>query len=148
MPDVYVIMGDRNAKKSATIRALTGAFRKGLYQVATQNAGVIDIFVQISSLQESRIPPQAFIQQVQRGNYQYVLVSLWISQGNGRPNGLTYIHSFLNAGWNIQAIVVLGTNVLPYNLPRRIPNPNFIPNSQNLPANQIASQIRGRWQWL
>ncbi len=148
MTDVYVIMGDRNTRKSATIRALTGAFKRGLYRVATQNVGVIDIFVQISSLQESRIPPQNFIQQVQQSNYQYVLVSLWIFQSNRQPNGLTYIQSFLNAGWNIQAIVVLGTDRLPYNLPADTPNPNFIPNSQNLPANQIASQIRGWWQWL
>jgi len=48
MPDMYVIMGDRNTRKSATIRALTGAFKRGPHQVATRNAGVTDIFVQIS----------------------------------------------------------------------------------------------------
>ena len=148
MPDAYVIMGDRNTRKSSTIRALTGAFQRGLYRVATQNAGVIDIFVQISALQESGISPQQFIQQVGQNNYQYVLVSLWISQGNGQPNGQTYIQYFLYAGWNILAIVVLGTNRLPYFLPRNTPPPRFIPNSQALPANQISSQIRTWWQWL
>ena len=148
MPDVYVIMGDGNTRKSATIRALTGAFQRGLYQVATRNAGVIDIFVQISALQESKISPQQFIQEVTQNNYQHILVSLWISQGGRQPSGQDYIRNFLNAGWNILEILVLGTATLSYNLPPGSPPPNYIPNSRNLPANQIASQIRTWWQWL
>jgi hypothetical protein len=147
MPNVFIIMGDRNTRKSATIRALAGPFQKGIYQVAT-HIGNIDIFVQISSLQESRISPQNFISEISQDNYQNVLVSLWVSNGNGQPNGYTYIQDFVHAGWNIQEIVVLGVNNFPNNLPENTPNPRFIPNSQNLPANQIASQIREWWQWL
>jgi len=147
MLNIFIIMGDRNTRKSATIRALTGAFQRKVYQVATQ-MGNIDIFVQISSLQESRISPQKFIKEIEEYNCPNVLVSLWISQGNGQPDGLTYIREFLNRGWNIQQIVVLGVNNLPYNLPQNTPSPNYIPNSRDLPANQIASQIREWWQWL
>ena len=147
MQDVFIIMGDRNTRKSATIRALTGAFRKGEYQVATHIINM-DVFVQISSLQESGISTQDFIREANQNSCINVLVSLWIHQGNGQPNGLTYIQDFLNAGWNLRDIVVLGINNLPYNLPTGSSNPNFIPNSQNLPANQIASQIRGWWQWI
>jgi len=148
MPNVYVIMGDRNARKSATIRALTGAFQKDVYQVAIQDTRIINVFVHISSLQESQISPQQFIHQIGQNDYQYVLVSLWISQGNRQPNGSVYIQNFLNARWNILQIVVLGTNHLPYGLSPNIPHPKHIPNSQGLPANQIASQIREWWQWL
>jgi len=147
MPDIFIILGDRNTRKSATIRALTGAFQKGLYQVATRG-GNIDIFVQISSLQESRISPQDFISEVSQNHYQSVLVSLWISNGNGQPNGHTYIQDFLHVGWNIREIVILGVNNLPTNLPQNTPTPTFILHSRTLPANQIASQIRGLWQWL
>lgn len=147
MPNVFIIMGIRNGKKSAAIRALSGAFKRGKYSVATLN-GNIDVFIQISSLQESKISPQAFIREVNQNRYPNVLVCLWISQGRGQPTGETYIQNFLNAGWNIQQIVILGANNLPYNLPQNTTHPNYIPNSQNLPANHIASQIRSLWQWL
>lgn len=36
MPDVWIIMGESGTKKSATIRALTGAFKKGYYDISYQ----------------------------------------------------------------------------------------------------------------
>ena len=146
MPDVYVIMGDKNTRKSSTIRALTGVYNKGVYEIAIQGGQVIDVFVQISSLQESGISPQEFIKETK--NYQHILLSLWILSGNGQPDGLTYIQDFINAGWDIREIVVLGMNNLPYNLPTNAPKPKYIQNSINLPANQIASQIRNWWKWF
>jgi len=78
-----------------------------------------------------------------------VLVCLWISEGNGQPNGHTYIKAFLKEGWNIkEKIVILGTNELPYDLPQDTPDLKFIHDSQNRPANWIASQVREWWRWL
>ncbi len=147
MPNIFIIMGDRNTRKSATIRALTGVFHGGVYKVATKERD-IDVFVQISSFQESKMSSQDFIGKVNENNYSNVLVALWVSKGNKQPNGFTYIQDFLDASYNIQQIVVLGTNNLPYDLPKNTPNPNYIHNSQNLPANRIASRIRRWWQWL
>lgn len=144
MPNVFVVLGDRKTGKSVTIRALTGVYNKRVMQVATQ-AGNIDIFVQITSLQESGIAPQNFVTEI--ANRTNVLVPLWVSPGNGQPNGLQYIQTFINNGWTISQIVVLGTNNLSYNMPAGLPNPFFIPNSLTIPPNQIAHQIRAQWGW-
>ena len=148
MPNLFIIMGDRDTRKSSTIRNLTGAYNRKLYQVETIQGNIIDIFIQVSSLQESRISPQEFLQEMNRENYQNILLSLWISEGNNQPNGLTYIQHFINANWSIHEIVILGINNLPYQLPQNCPNPNFISNSKIIPANTIASKIRRWWQWL
>ena len=142
MPDVFIIMGKTKTKKSATIRALTGVFNGGDWEVATQNE-TIDIFVQVRALQEAGISPENFIRQ--RNGSSNILVCLWIPKGNRQPDGHTYIKAFLKAGWNIKEIVVLGTNELPYYLPKGTPT---IPDSQNQPANGIACRIRKLWKWL
>ena len=145
MPNIFIVLGDIKTRKSVTIRALTGVFRRGEWQVATQ-AGNINIFVQIRSLQELRITPQNFLTQI--ANRTNVLVPLRVSSGKGQLDGLQYIQTFINNGCTISQIVVLGTNNLPYNLPAGLPNPLFIPNSRTIPPNQIAHQIRRHWGWL
>lgn len=149
MSDVWIIMGNTRTKKSATIRALTGAFKKGYYDIAT-NSGVIRMYVQISALQESKITPKNFISS--HRNDKHILLSLWIDQYKYKnkiyPNGGDYINEFIRNGWNIREIVVLGTNSLPYTLPNKAPNLFYIPNSIKLPANEIAHEIRQRWGWL
>ena len=148
MPDIYVIMGDRDVKKSSTIRALTGAARETVFEVATEE-GNIDVFIKLSSLQESGEEPEEFINEVTDGGYSHVLISLWIRQRNEQlPDGLTYIHRFLDAGWNIRQIVVLGAEELPYELPQAVENVHYIPDAENMPTNQIAHQIREWWRWL
>ena len=151
MPNVYVVLGEANARKSSTARTLTGVPQRKCVTVAT-NSGDIDIFVQISSLQESKITPDDFINEMTSGGYDNVLVTLWISQrftSTGvYPAGVDYLHAFVAAGWNIAQIVVLGTSTLPSALPASAPSPNFIPNSWSTPVNQIASQVRAWWGWV
>jgi len=97
------------------------------------------------------VSPKAFINNHQHDRY--VLLSLWIRSRSTRtgtqfPNGHIYIQEFINNNWTINEVVVLGTNTLPYNLPQGSPTPMFIANSINIPANQIAHQIRNSWNWL
>ena len=149
MPDVFVIMGDRNTRKSSTIRALTGIYQRKVYQVALRSNVRIDIFVHPSSLQEVKLSPPIFINQVNQNNYNYILVSLWISPYRNFPNGMTYIGSFIQASWNIRGIVILGSATLPNSPSLSLSAlPQFIPNSSMLASNEIASQIRNWWQWL
>jgi len=145
-PDVWVIMGHAAVGKSSTIRALTGVWRLGKTNVQTVQGTLNDIFIQVRSLQEKGIKPSDFI--IVHNSDRYILLSLRINSRTQYPNGLRYIQAFINNNWRIREIIVLGTNVLPYNLPRSIPTPMFIPNSKNTPANQIAHQIRGIWNWL
>ena len=146
MPEVWIIMGDAQVGKSSAIRALTGAFKSDYTNVQTAHGRLTNIFVQIRSLQENRISPERFIKD--HRNDQYILLSLRINQAGGYPNGLSYIREFNRNGWVIKGIAVLGTNILPYNLPQGLPNPLFIPNSQNTPANEVAYRIRQVWNWL
>ncbi len=150
MPDIYIIIGGKNTRKSSTIRALTGAHSKGIYQIKTAN-NVLDTYVQISSLQESKITPQDFIKTINSSNANHVILSLWINASkkyvNQHPHGVNYIDEFIKAGWEIKQITVLGAANLP-NLPNNAPHPNYIQNAQNMPSNQIASQIRSIWNWL
>src|SRR5258708_7194310 len=111
MPTVYAILGDENTRKSSTTRALTGAEQRRVMSVATA-AGRIDIFVQISSLQESHILPQDFIAEMTAAGHQNILVTLWFSQLGALATGTDYLREFANAGWVIQQIVVLGTTPL------------------------------------
>ncbi len=148
MPNVYIIMGGSKTRKSATIMALTGALRPKVYAIATNNQD-INVFIKTTrSLQERKIPPIEFINEINSNNYDNVLLALRVNRCNRQDNGLGYIQEFINANWNIRNIFVLGTSTLPYRLPVQSPTPNFIANSRTLPANRIAYNLRGILSWL
>jgi hypothetical protein len=150
MPDIYIIMGHSKSRKSATIMALTGAskVRAEGYEVATSTTTDIIFFIQTRSLQEKKISPEDFINNINIGNYANVLISLRINPANKKPNGLEYIRAFINVGWSIKQISVLGVQKLPYDLPSKVPFPKVIPDAKTMAANRIASQIRSEWGWL
>lgn len=146
---VYIIMGGRNTRKSSCIRALTGMGRKGVCQVELANGNIIDLFVRVSSLQESRITPNAFVNEVRKGKYENVLVPLWVeSRKHPHQSGNAYLSAFINANWQIERIEVLGRTALPYPVPLAPPALNFIPNSTARPSNRNGVDIRQRWGWL
>ena len=152
MPNIFIIIGDQNTRKSSTIRALTGVGREREIAVATLTQ-TISVFAKVSSLQEADILPQDFITSVQGHNYDNILVSLRIAEIVGRngtryPIGQTYIQEFVNVGWNIAEVVVLGNNILPYPLPAVAPALNSIANSTNIPVNQISTTIKNWWNWI
>lgn len=147
MVTVYAILGDSNTRKSSTVRALTGVAQRKEVRVATV-AGDIDVFVNIKSLQEANISPQQFIREVAAGEYTNVLVPLLVSEMNIHPQEADYIQAFLNAGWTIQQLVVLGALSLATPLPAGIPRPNFVSDSTSIPVNRIASRVRSWWGWL
>ena len=151
MPDFFAIVGYPNCRKSSTVRALTGVWQRGTRMVAT-NAGTFDFFIQITSLQEARIMPDAFVTEMRNNNSQRILAPLWIDPlADGPvtyPNTADYLQHFLANGWTIREVVVLGANALPYQLPAGCPNPHFVGNPVQLATNEIASRIRNWWGWL
>jgi hypothetical protein len=161
MPNVYAILGESDTRKSSTVRALTGVpMQYDAWSVATPTSptGSIDVYVQIKALQEAEISAQDFVEKIDNVD-QYrikhghrpvgdILIPLRISTVNGFPDGTVYLQHFALAGWNIKQIVVLGAAALPIALPVGVPAhlisyPTAIP-----PTNQIASYIRGWWNWL
>jgi len=145
-PEVWIIMGDSNTKKSATIRALTGAFRKNHYDISTTKGILRNVYIEIRSLQEAKIEPKEFISK--HNNDKFILLSLWINSSNRYPDGIDYINEFIRNRWIIKEIVVLGRNQnnMPYKLPTNV-SVRYIPNT-NIPANKIAHEIRNWWNWL
>jgi hypothetical protein len=119
--------------------------------VATQS-GNIDVFLQLSSLQEAWILPQEFITDMTKAGHSHILVTLWVSQcmhdGQLYPPGTKYLEDFANAGWTLSEIVVLGQTSLAPPLHATATAPYFVSNSTGTPMNQIASQVRSRWNWL
>lgn len=146
MPKVWIVMGNAQVGKSSAIRALTGVYRSGRTDVQTVHGRLNGIFVQVRSLQEKGISPQDFISA--RDDDEYILLALRVNQAGGCPNGLSYMQAFTGNNWMINRVTVLGTDNLPYNLPQGIPNPLYIRNSGNIPANQTAHRIRNAWDWL
>lgn len=138
-------MGEGGTGKSTTTRALTGIYRSSHKDVETNQGTLRNVFVQIRSLQEINATPQQFVSEY--SNEQFILVSLRVGHPNTTNNGLDYVHHFVNMGWDIRKIVVLNRNNLPFSLPTSIQTPLYIPNSKNLPANQIAHLIRNNWNW-
>jgi hypothetical protein len=160
MPNVYAILGDSNTRKSSTVRALTGApMQHNPWSVATTPpTGNIEVYVQIKALQEDNINEEQFVGKIAEVDQYHnklglrpvhnILIPLRISAVNGFHDGTVYLQYFAQAGWNIHQIVVLGTTTLLSPLPAGAPAPNQIPYSTTMPANQIASYIRGWWGWL
>lgn len=149
MITAYVLFGEANTRKSSTARALTGVGRRKTVHVAVRGR-VLDVFVQVSALQESSISPLQFINEMLAEGISHVLVTLRIRQmqkrGHVFPSGVDYLRAFRTAGWRIRKVVALGTAVLPGMVPG-IPLPLFVPNSRTTPVNLISTRIRKAWAW-
>jgi hypothetical protein len=153
MPNAYIIMGDANSRKSSTIRALTGKFKRGPYDIKLTDGSNIPVYVQIRALQEAEETSQDFIRMISSQNCIHVILSLRIESVTSSDmtefhDGGTYIQDFINANWNIRNIFVFGSGRLPYGLPAQSPTPIFFPNSRTTPANELASNIRNILHWL
>ncbi len=145
MVEAYVLLGDPNVRQSSTVRALTGAATRAQRTVAT-NVGNIDVWTDISALQETSISASQLISTVNASGSQYTLVPLRIDPIGQFPRGADYIQDFITAGWTIRHVVVLGAATV-HGLPFGTPNPTFVPQSPVTPANQIAAQVRAWWAW-
>ena len=149
MPQTWIIMGGANVGKSALIRALTGVARKTENWPVATRSGTINVTIYVRSLQEKGISPGQFIQQNKGASY--ILLPLRVNATRRFPDGLQYILTFLQAGWVVNDIVVLNRTSLPYSLPQGAPPPYFIPQHigrRGMPANQAASIVKQRWNWL
>jgi len=154
MPNIFIVVGDANAGKSALIRCLTGLSRRrdGTWRVATEQNPDMPIFVLISALQESenyaRTPAQ-FIKDVNEKGFENVLVPLRRSRSRGFPDCYEYINAFHNAdGWEIMQIVVLGEGFEENRLPAGLLNLLVINLPQENPANHNAANVRRQWGWI
>ena len=148
MPNLYIIIGEGNTKKSSIIRALSGAYDKGNYKIEDADGKILNFQIFIRSLQEAKISIEDFFKKVPK-EVENVLLALRIEKINGFPCGIGYITAFLNQDhYRIKQLVVLGTNALD-NIPKKCPPPIYFPESGNrdIPSNRFANKIREIWRW-
>jgi len=114
------------------------------------NRTVLNIYVHPASLQEKRITPGDFIRLVENldGNPDVLLALRSEASANGQfPDATAYALQFERAGWQIAGVAAFQGG--PFDpLTNNAPQPVSIPGSKTMPANEIASIIRGPWNWL
>ncbi len=143
MVDCFALVGGPNARKTSTVRALTGAGRvQPSWLIDYGNFGQIDTYVFPAGLQEMRVSPADFIARVQAADVSRVIVALRHAPARGQPDAATYFRAFIAAGWNIPVHVVLGQLHLVQG-PNGLVLPGFVlPNAPGAPCNQTAHTIR------
>ncbi len=144
--NVYLLMGEAEARKSSSIRCLTGLFKKRTCEIELTTKEEIEVYAMMQALQEAKVDPDSFVKLVKKGKYSNVLVPLRIKRANRCPAGLEYVEKFLNEGWNVKPIIILGTDRLPYQLASNIVR-EYIKDSADKPNNRNVKKIRRKWGW-
>lgn len=157
MPNLHIIVGGPNTRKSSMLRSLTGVSggrnANQNMAVALLNGQVITVFCTTSALQESLNPmlPNAFINYVNQMNPipTNVAITLRANQRGAYPGFFNYLQAFQQANWPIVNIALLGAAANATNpLPVAVNGVAQVPNSQNSPTNQTAAQVRTVWGWV
>lgn len=143
MITVWAVVGDANMRKTSTIRALTGVgSKRPRWDVAFTAHGTAAAYVHPAGLQEMKITPAKFIQEVRAAGVSRAIVALRYHAVGQCPNAAVYLSAFQSAGWTVAGQATLG---------RATPIPHFragaiaIPNSSTTPPNLIADQLRNAW---
>ena len=147
MPNIYIVIGNGNTRKSSLIRALSGVANRGKYEIEDSSSIKNEFFIQVRSLQEANISPPDFITEMQNSNVSHILAALRINTLNSQPNGASYINAFINTtGWNISGIIKMGGGIIT-GLPAGCTAPVQINNTNSRAANEMASSVRQTWLW-
>jgi energy-coupling factor transporter ATP-binding protein EcfA2 len=148
MKSIYLILGDSGAGKSRTIRALTGIRVSSDVDISLIDGTRIRPWIWMRAAQEIEHDTAAIINDIRPYEAETYVLPLRIDAAYECPNAKAYIDALIAEGVRIVAIAVLGREHagIPYALPTTIPTV-FVPNSRNLSANAIASQIRLVFGW-
>lgn len=150
MKQISLVIGEGGTGKSSLIRCLTGVSKESRRKVLLINAGIVDMYIWVRSIQEGRCySPHALLNAIvapSEANFHHYLVALRLNPFNSCPGAQDYIN-VLQTQCTISNVVVLSENGNPPTL--ALPNGQLnISFSQNYPANEIANQVRNTWGWL
>lgn len=155
IPNVYIIMGEKNMRKSSTMRGLTGVYQQNVYDITHTNGNVRKTFVNVSSLQEADFTESEFVNFMNNNitkQYDDIFISLRIN-GFKHPksdrnlnSGDDYIKYFKNVGWNVIEIVEFqdSNNIIPIG---NTVTTLTIYNTGSMPANSVAKIVRKKFKW-
>ena len=173
MIKIHVVIGDRDVRKTSTLRCLTGAGNpeplSKIVQIADAAGNPIDAVVRLSSLQEMEkdyvppplkrskcLTPKEFVSLIFPENIN-VVIALRVKGDRYCPDtALDYLDEVNRKGWSVVNVALLGdTACAPAHEAAvrgrcgsahlvRVP---ALPSGVMPPSNEIASQVRPVWQW-
>lgn len=151
--DAYVIIGNPNSRKSSLCRSLTGAFRACVREIRDISGSEPNVYVRLSSLQESKISSSDFESEVTARKPDAVLFCLWPEANMvdpiTYPDAPTYLDAFVSAGWNIKKIAVLdNASVISRWKPAYKRVAAAFPGATIDPINVTSAGIRKHFNWV
>lgn len=154
MPNLHIIIGDANTRKSSLLRCLSGVGSGNAsryIQVAEASGSVITVFCMLSALQENYKPklPAEFVAYIKALNPKPtdVAITLRVSATGHCPSFGAYLQAFANACWPVANVALLGASACAQHASIAAGNVSSVPQSMNQPTNLTASQVRKVWQW-
>jgi hypothetical protein len=156
MPNLHIIIGDSNTRKSSLLRCLTGigSGNATRYIDVTEASGnTIQVYCILSALQENYKPlhPNEFIKFVQdlKPVPTDVAFTLRVSSRGAYPDFTAYLQEFSGVGWPVLNVALLGPSACAKVKSISAPvNVISVPMSPQQPTNLTASRVRAAWRWV
>ncbi|MEO6276098.1 MAG: hypothetical protein ABIP34_23160 [Rhodoferax sp.] len=154
MPNLHIIVGDSNTRKSSLLRCLTGIGSGNATKyldIAEAAGSSIKVYCMLSALQENYKPrtPSEFIDYVKALSPQAtdIAFTLRVEARGNYPSLDVYLQAFSSVGWPVVNAALLGP--LACAQQQNIPCQRIcaVTQSPDLPTNKTASQVRKVWQW-
>lgn len=144
--EIFVCVGESNARKSSVIRALTGANYATESSVRKNwdleiNGRLERTFVLTSAMQEAKVRPQTIIAQIRKSDATHAIIALRLRAAKGMGDHNTYLKEFHSAGWKVQ-VAWFGAAGNSNHVTSEIHLPNTIQD----PTNVTAAKLRRRWK--
>ena len=155
MPNLHIIIGDSNTRKSSLLRCLTGigSGNATRFMDVTETTGnVITVYCMLSALQENYKPllPAEFVKYIKalRPVPTDIAITLRVSPTRSYPAFSAYLQTFSQAGWGVVNVALLGPSACAQQAAIACPNICAVTNSPLQPSNQTANQVRNAWGWV
>jgi hypothetical protein len=154
MPNLHVIIGDSNTRKSSLLRCLTGVGSGNATRymsVAEASGKVIQVYCMLSALQENYKPlmPAEFIAMVKglHPNPTDIAFTLRVSARGSYPDFAAYLRAFSVARWPVVNVALLGSSACTRGAGISARSVASVPTSPLQPTNLTASHVRTVWSW-
>lgn len=154
MPNLHIIIGDADTRKSSLLRCLTGVGSGNATRyidVAEASGRTIQVYCILSALQENYKPllPAEFIKHIKSLHPKPtdIAFTLRVSSRGSYPDCNAYLQAFTAAGWPVVNVALLGSSACKQGSQISAQAVISVPSSPQQPTNLTASQVRAVWKW-
>lgn len=147
--DLYLIVGNPNTRRASIVRSLTGCFNRSVRDIAlVSGKATLRLYARVGSLQESKTGPADFRAEAEATRCDAVLCCASplasIGAPDRFPSAQAYLDHFVQHGWQLRSVAVLGQNS--GGLRSALLKP--FPQSGTAPINVTAAAVRRHFGWL